>query len=350
MLVDLDSLRPKNETYEHFILKQVGRAWLFKKGLRYVSCEVGLEGQDSSPYGRKKIVDVVGVERKRKQQPSKTKMYNKIYEVAIEIGKPLGLTKESWNGKYSFINTFSLRGEERAAKDSSIELCFEKACESLGLDREVYKKLRNPYKEEYLLVSLECKQSLQDFRKGFSVTGDHAYILVPKDLVSLNELPNKMGLLEFDFDKFHETKDWEVSLQVKKKPRKHYDSMFLKDFKDPNSVDLDYHAQFCRELVFSICQESTEETIFWNPFLRHIPDGISHSPELSYRFKFKAGDETPLGIIIDRRIGKKTPEDIASENSYYTGSYTEFYKLVVGGRGITDWISTRVIEDSISNT
>lgn len=343
MLVDLNKLRPNNETYEHYLLKQVGRAWLFKKGLRQIACEVLLNGQDVSPFGKKQISDVVGIERKRKQQPNKTKMYMQIYNEAIKIAIPLGLTEEGFRGKIDFVSTYRLRGEEKAAKEVAIESCFEKACENFNLPKDAYKKLRNPYKEEYLLVSIECKQSISDFRNGFCVSGDHSYVLAPKGLVPVEELPSKVGLLEFDFDKFHETRDWESALTVKKRPKKQYDSMFLKDPSDPKSVDLNYHEEFCKELVFSIAQEATEESVFWNPFLRNIPDGGSNNPEHSRLFKYKVGDVTPKGIVIDRRIGEKKKAELEWEKNqpmrHFSSRYTSFYKLVVPNEGITKWVS-----------
>lgn len=350
MLVDLDSLRPKNETYEHFMLKQVARAWLFKKGMRYIACEVGIQGIDVSPYGQKKIADVVGVERKRKLNPAMQKLQVSIHNKAIAYGKLIGLTTEGFRGEHTWKNQFKLQGEEKAALENSITLCYENACENLGLHKETYKKVRIPYKEQYTLNLVEAKASLSDFRAGFCVSAEHSYIIAPKGIIPKEEIPAKVGLLEFDFEKFHETKLWEDALQVTKRPKKQYDSSFYLDPENKKWLDEEKHAQFCQELVFSIAQESTEELVFWNSFLRHVSDGTSHSPEFAYKFKFKAGDVTPLGIVIDRRMGKKTAEDIAAESKYlFTGSFTEFYKLVVPNEGITKWISSRLIEETVKN-
>lgn len=346
MLVDLEALRPKNETYEHFVLKQVGRAWLFKKGVRFIGCEVHIQGQDISPFGEKKIADVVGIERKKVKQPAMIKMHTKVYEDAITLGKPLGLTTEGWGGKHSWISTYKLKGDEKVSVEASIEFCYQQACVGLSLPKDAYKRLRNPYKQQFTINSVEAKASLSDFRNGFCVSAELSYIIAPKGIIPLEEVPLKVGLIEFDFDKFHEKKDWEVATKVVKRPKKSYDTGFLIDPENPKSVHEEYHEQYCQELIYSIAQESTEESVFWNPFLRHVPDG--NASQVSSRYKFVVGQVTPLGIVIERRIGEKTKADKEAEKGQHCSirSHTEFYKLVVPNEGVTKWISSRIIEEA----
>lgn len=361
MLVDLDGLRPRNETYEHYLLKQVGRAWLFKgKGMRYIACEVLVQGKDVSPYGYKQIVDVVGIEKKRKQQPSIIKLNQKVNATALLLGEPLGLTEKGWGGSLVWINTRQLRGDLKASKEALIEICYENACEALKLPKDAYKKLKSPYKEEFLLATVEAKWSYEDFKNGFSVSGDHSYLIAPVGVIPLEEIPAKVGLLEFDFDCFHETKDWEKALKVTKKPKKEYDSLFLNEPTNKKSFNVEKHEQFCRELIYAIAQESTEESVFWNPFLRHVPDGGTGNTDVNWRFKYKAGDVTSLGIVIDRRVGNKSKKELEEEEKERLeklargefapsnrSSITTFYKLVVPNEGITKWISERVITNSL---
>ena len=91
---------------------------------------------------------------------------------------------------------------------------------------------------------------------------------------------------------------------------------------------------------------STEESVFWNPFLRHVPDG--NASQVSSRYKFVVGQVTPLGIVIERRIGEKTKADKEAEKGQHCSirSHTEFYKLVVPNEGVTKWISSRIIEEA----
>lgn len=350
MLVDLDSLRPKNETYEHFVIKQIARAWLFKKGVRYIACEVHIQGNDISPNGLKKIADVVGIERKKKKQPAMIKANEKITAKALELGVPLGLTMNGWGGRLSWINTYALKGETKVMQEASITSCYENACLHFGMPKEAYKRLRFPYKQEYTSYGCEVKVSRSDYQAGYNVSGDYTYLFTPKGLVNKDELPDYVGLVEVDLDKFHETKDWEVSTTATKRVKKKYDSAFFSVADDPKTFDKEKHEQFCQELVFDIAQESTEETVFWNPFLRNVPDGGSNAPELEYLFNYKVGDVTPLGIVIDRRIGEKTKADLladaASRSGYLRSRYTSFYKFVIPNEGISKWTSQRLIEEA----
>lgn len=350
LLVNLDSLRPKNETYEHFLLKQVARAWLFKKGVRVIGCEVNVQGDDISPYGKKSIVDVVGIERKRKQDPKRQNLYGQIYNRAAEIGLERGILQPSrWGGRPSFNSHFHLKGEEKVQMELAIDSCFEDACEEMGLGRKDYIPLQNPYVETWVLNQIECKASLSDYKNGYSLTSEVSYLIAPKGVIPSEELPKKVGLLEFDFDLFHATKDWEKALTIKKKSRKTYDSSFLFDPEDPKSIDKVKHENYCRGLLFDIGQEATEEAVFWNPFLRHVPDGGAIGSKGEWYFSYKVGDQTPLGIIIDRKIGPLPKEDKALVGHGYHLSNTAFYKMVVPNEGITKWISQPKVAQSFVN-
>lgn len=53
---------PKNQTHEHFLLKNVARIYLVERGLRYVGTEIFVYGRHDK-HSNKKIVDCVGVDK-----------------------------------------------------------------------------------------------------------------------------------------------------------------------------------------------------------------------------------------------------------------------------------------------
>lgn len=345
MIIDMNHFRPKNESYEHYILKQVGRAFLFRTGTRICGCEVELIGNDHSPYGEKKVVDVVGVDRRRKPDLTARKLLVKIQGIALTYGIEEGITEAGWNGSSSFLSYYRMKGEERTVLQKSIDLCYDKACVSLGYPKGLHKKLNNAYKDEWQIRSVESKATISDYRNGYSMSADFAYLIAPMGVIPKEELPKKVGLLEFDFDKYHETRNWEDALVVTKKPRKEYDSMFHVGLDKKKGFKDDLHSEFCEELLFTIGQQNTEEATFWNVFLRVIQEGYTMPTWSRQKFEYEVGDETPLGIIIDRRLGKNPDYD--PRHYHREPKEIPFYKTVVVGEGISKkWISERIIEKS----
>lgn len=55
---------PKNQTHEHFLLKNVARLYLVERGLRYVGTEIFVYGVHDE-HSNKKVVDCVGVDKKQ---------------------------------------------------------------------------------------------------------------------------------------------------------------------------------------------------------------------------------------------------------------------------------------------
>lgn len=53
---------PKNQTHEHFLLKNVARVYLVERGLRYVGTEIFVYGRHEE-HSNKKVVDCVGVDK-----------------------------------------------------------------------------------------------------------------------------------------------------------------------------------------------------------------------------------------------------------------------------------------------
>jgi len=83
--------------------------------------------------------------------------------------------------------------------------------------------------EDYKSVvirGIEVKTSRSDYRNGFVASGcNYNYLLTPKGLLKKTEIPQKMGLIEYDKDKFSCSKAWNNPFQFKglrvvKKPSK----------------------------------------------------------------------------------------------------------------------------------
>lgn len=259
MIIDLNNYRPKNESYEHFILKQVGRAFLFQQGIRCIGNEVSIHGHDQLDFGTpKSIIDVLGIDRRRRQDEIARKLFVKIQDVALEYGREYGILSEHgfWNTNYKNVVEMSMK-----------DICFEKACEQLGYHKDLHKQIKWVYREHWQLRGIEAKVSRSDFRNGFSIAAEYTYLITPPQLVKTEELPKKVGLLEFDIDKFKKNHKWIECLEIVKKPKKEYDSMFYDDGINKKKFNRYEHAQYCWELLYNIAQENTEELIFWNPHI-----------------------------------------------------------------------------------
>jgi hypothetical protein len=172
------------------------------------------------------------------------------------------------------------------------------------------------------------------------MTAEYSYVIAPKGTVPVEELPKKVGLLEFDFDLYNVERDWKSALNVSRKPKKEYDSMFYVDGEKKRKLDIASHAQFCHDLIFKIAQQNTEESIFWNPHIVQVNEGYSNS-KWDFKFELNIGDLTSFGIVVDRREGKNPNKDT---EDYYGSRYMSFYKMVKEGVGLTKWIPYSEIE------
>lgn len=351
MLIDLKDVRPKNETHEHFMLKQVARAFLYKNDMRYIATEIEFRGNDISPFGQKVVVDVLGLAKKRKQNPQRFVIANKIQNKATEIA-----SREGWsvanklnNAKQTLPSYYHLKGEERERLKYKIEVCLQQACLELGYPRDMHTLTHTSFIEEWTIKTIEAKASLSDFRAGFNVSGDYSYIIAPKGIIPIKEVPKSIGLLEFDFNLFEEIRNWEKCLTVTKKAKKEYDGIFFEDTATKKGFMDDEHSKICKELMYAIAQENTEETVFWNPHIKNMENGYSISDWKQVRYKYAIAQETPLGIIVERRIGKN-PDFVPNQPGFngHTGRETEFYKLVLPNKEITKWITSKTIESSYS--
>lgn len=284
LYIRLSNARPRNESYEHFILKQISKAWMFRKGARQIACEIEITGRDVSPNGLKIRADAVGVVSKNIYKKERLLLYRKIKQKALEIGRPLGLTTISRSSilenQEEWIGLYKMSAEEKFQKERAIKSCMEQACLELGCPRRMHENLTTMYKREYWSLVAETKVSRADFKAGYNVAGDYNYIFCPKGLLSKEDVPPYVGIVEVDLECFFETKSWETATKVLKNAKRKIDSSFYK--KEEGVLVFKEHEHFVRtqSLIQDIAQENTEETVFWNIFLKQIPDSPKDCPEI----------------------------------------------------------------------
>lgn len=281
LYVRLANARPQNESYEHFILKQISKAWMFRKGARQIACEIEITGKDVSPNGLKIRADAVGVVSKNVYKKERLLLYREIRKKAFQIGRPLGLTMiNRIDGSEDWIGLYKMSAEEVFKKRNAIRSCMEEACLELGVPRRMHENLTLMYKREYWSMVAETKVSRADFKSGYNVSGDYNYIFCPKGLLTKEDVPNYMGIVEVDLECFFETKSWEEATKVLKNAKRKVDSSFFKE--EEGRVIFNEHEHFVRtqSLIQDIAQENTEETVFWNVFLKKTPDKPKSKKEM----------------------------------------------------------------------
>lgn len=151
---------PKNETWEHFLLKNVAIAYLrLHFGCTIAAMEVsGMHIGGSAIEGKetKLVADAVGIR-----------------------------IENQW-----------LPYAEREVRD-------------------------NPYKRIETVYCIEAKVSRSDFQSGYCIGGDLNYVIVPKGLVGKEEVYKGVGLIEVDLEKLEFTKDWKLTgVQITKRATK----------------------------------------------------------------------------------------------------------------------------------
>jgi len=128
----------KNESKEHYELKQISKYILFSKGYNCIATEV---------------------------QFSKYSQYLKDYK---------------WfNGKATSKNTIDVIGIKGS-----------------------YLHLKENTVDKFKIMGIEAKASYSDFLNGFCTQCEYTYIIAPIGVVPVNKLPDKIGLIEIDIENY----------------------------------------------------------------------------------------------------------------------------------------------------
>ena len=319
--LDFDKLlavKPGNESEEHFILKQVGRAFLWQVGCRAIATEVGglyTNGRDEvteqfgytylneaqvqvleqgtcplckAPlavsenefvkcYAYSLRLDGVGTEAQKKCRASfwkddqGWKYRKKGYSFHRNVIDVLGIGK-----RYVELESSKARRKKRnkvwrdvvapvqkSKKFSTMSQAewrtfLDEVAEAHGL--RVYDLLTSTVlsRPEPVFKGVEAKATLQDFRSGFCMFPDYTYVIAPKGIVPVVEVPKSVGLLEVDLAKVSVKVSPVVivhGLKIAKKPR------FSREpsLQEPEGLD-----QVVQNVLRKIAQQNTQEVLFWN--------------------------------------------------------------------------------------
>lgn len=170
---------PKNETKEHFLLKQIGRLWLYENKCRYVATEVYVYGCNDE-YSKKKYIDACGVD-----------------------------------------------------------------------------------KNQEVSYGVEAKVSRADFNNGYCSRCNYTYVIVPKGLLTKDDTPSYVGIIEVDIPNFRFIRNAKtekfVGLNVLKKSKYHINRMYIKS---DNTINEDMMFANTQKLCEYINRSNMNELIF----------------------------------------------------------------------------------------
>jgi hypothetical protein len=51
-------------------------------------------------------------------------------------------------------------------------------------------------------MGIEAKASLSDFKNGFNISADYTYIISPKGILNIKDIPDEVGLIEVDLNSY----------------------------------------------------------------------------------------------------------------------------------------------------
>lgn len=106
---------------------------------------------------------------------------------------------------------------------------------------------------------IEAKASLSDFKNGFCAAPALTYVIAPKNIIPIELIPEKIGLIEVDFDEFSlkkfsnkvdEIKGVNVAVRAKRR--------IDKRFKDKEA-----YKKWCAEMLETVAYRCSQELLFW---------------------------------------------------------------------------------------
>lgn len=214
---NIEELQPQNETRTHFLLKQVGCFWLYNMTkIREIGteCLIARKKPLVSKYGTKKISDVVGVSYI--QNKPKLREYFGYRNVPY----------------YDDFSVTALKAPKLFATAKDI-----------------------PYPIQHI-YSIEAKATLADLKNGYSMRGNYNYIIVPKGLVSIEDVDDLVGIIEVDMLLLTSNK-WEKVTKVIKKAKRV--PQYMQNKKE------NYFA--VQETLATLRRRNVNERVYHNPYL-----------------------------------------------------------------------------------
>lgn len=133
----------------------------------------------------------------------------------------------------------------------------------VGVRKEWVRRKGAPITVRYYVKGIEAKVSLSDFRNGFCAAPQLTSIIAPSGVIPVDMVPDKIGLIEVDFDEFDirlggNTVQEMRGVYVVKKPEQRLDSRF---------ADKEAYQRWARDMLEKILYRCSQELLFWqSPF------------------------------------------------------------------------------------
>jgi hypothetical protein len=141
---------------------------------------------------------------------------------------------------------------------------FKSVIDAVGVKRCRQKKLINGESAYYYDVKgIESKATLSDFKNGFCVAPMYTYIIAPINTIPIELIPDKIGFIEVDLEKFQLPKNSQnipdmKGVQLTKRASKRLDSRFKTE---------EVYRKWCLEVLDDVAYRSTSELLFWRNYI-----------------------------------------------------------------------------------
>lgn len=134
----------------------------------------------------------------------------------------------------------------------------------VGLKRvRLGKSWNDPYGWD--MRGIEAKASYSDFKNGFCVAPKNTYIIAPVGVIPVNELPNKIGLIEVDLDTVSVNKVAICNVEQSGKVKVDGINITVRARKrlDKRFKDEEQYQKFCVDTLQIIAYQNSRELLFW---------------------------------------------------------------------------------------
>jgi hypothetical protein len=261
--VNVDELlkrKPGNEGEVHFVLKHVAKAWVWGAlKCRVVGSEIyGLWSSDAKVSDNGRVM-IQG--KKLKTLLNKVCPYC-FSSLNVQSGY-MGVERlmcggdgvyenGAWGCRRSFIKSDDGWWTRKRRPNSTRSII-----DVLGVGKRVVQNASTGHRRTEMWVTrgIEVKASLSDFRSGFCQGADFTYVMAPKGVVPLSEVPKGVGLVEVDVERVRvqiEPVIGVVGAVVAKKSTFMMDSRFK---------TLDAHQKYVTDLIARIAARNTIENM-----------------------------------------------------------------------------------------
>lgn len=115
------------------------------------------------------------------------------------------------------------------------------------------------YHYHYAVKGFEAKATLSDYKNGFCAAPAHTCIIAPKGIIPVELIPEKIGLVEVDFEKLR-IKKWSNAIrdirgaETIRPSKRRIDSRFQ---------NYEHYKKWCAEMLEIIAYRCSHELLFW---------------------------------------------------------------------------------------